>query len=78
MKLITRKSECRRDPQSLLVKSPKEAIRKTLNNYVVKDGVIVKIYQPSYISKEEIVLRGEHSTDITIKLHDHSFATPNK
>jgi len=67
MKLITRKSECKKDANEQLVKSPKEAIRKTLSNYLIKNGVIVKVYQPSYISKEEIVLN-----DLTIKLNNNN------
>jgi len=57
MKLITRKSECRRTNNNMLVKSQKEAIRKTLSNYEVKDGYILKAYLPSYVSKEALVLR---------------------
>jgi hypothetical protein len=69
MKLVTRKSECKKDT-NVLVTSPKEAIRKTLSNYLIKNGVIVKIYQPSYISKEEIVLN-----DLTIKLNNNNSRT---
>lgn len=57
MKLITRKSECRPGKMNSLVKSPKEAIRRTLSNYEVKNGMIVKAYLPSYVSKEALVLR---------------------
>ncbi len=56
MKLVTRKSECIKVNNTGLVKSPKEAIRKTLSNYLISDGVIIQIYQPSYVSKEEAVL----------------------
>jgi hypothetical protein len=69
MKLITRKSECRTSIRINLVKSPKEAIRKTLERYLVKDGRIINIYQPSYVSREEIVLRNmNHCADISIRL----------
>jgi len=69
MKLITRKSECKTSIPVSLVKSPKEAIRKTLERYLVKDGRIINIYQPSYVSKEEMVLRNMNScADISIKL----------
>ncbi len=56
MKLVTRKSECRPKQAQLLVKSPKEAIRRTLSNYEIVDGVIVRAYLPSYVSKDAIVL----------------------
>jgi hypothetical protein len=73
MKLITRKSECIKAKNERLVKSPKEAIRKTLNNYFIKDGIIVKVYQPSYISKEEVVLRDRSfAADLTINLKNNS------
>ena len=69
MKLITRRSECRTSVRIGLVKSPKEAIRKTLKNYLVKDGRIVSIYQPSFVSREEMVIRNmNHCADISIRL----------
>lgn len=72
MKLITRKSECIKAEKSLLVKSPKEAIRRTLNNYWVVDGVIIDVYQPSYISKQEAVLvAAEYSNNFTIKFENN-------
>ena len=72
-KLITRKSECRLSNRNKLVKSPKEAIRKTLSNYQIKDGYIVKAYLPSYVSKEEIVLRNVIEYDeIAIKLDNRN------
>ena len=71
MKLITRKSECKKETNERLIKSPKEAIRKTLSNYLIQNGVIIKVYQPSYISKEEIVLRdAKYLNDLTIKLNN--------
>ncbi len=68
MKLITRKSECKRDRQNVLIKSPKEAIRKTLSNYLIKDGLIVKAYLPSYVSKDEMVLRNVTDEEVSVKL----------
>lgn len=69
MKLITKKSECKRIEKSELVKSPKEAIRKTLSNYLIKDGLIIKAYLPSYVSKEEMVLRNQATNDeVSVKL----------
>ena len=73
MKLITRKSDCIKPGSRRLVKSPKEAIRKTLNNYVIMDGVIVTVYQPSYISKDAAVLRdSNYNNDITITLENNN------
>ncbi len=69
MQLVTRKSECKTSMRMNLVKSPKDAIRKTLKNYLVKDGRILSIYQPSYVSREEMVLRNMNEcADISIKL----------
>jgi hypothetical protein len=56
MKLVTRKSECRQKQAQMLVKSPKEAIRRTLSNYEIVDGIIVRAYLPSYVSRDAIVL----------------------
>ena len=56
MKLVTRKSECRQKQVNMLVKSPKEAIRRTLSNYEIVDGIIVRAYLPSYVSRDAIVL----------------------
>jgi hypothetical protein len=73
MKLITRKSECRPGKMNSLVKSPKEAIRRTLSNYEVKNGLIVKAYQPSYVSKEALVLRNmEAFGDFAVMLDKHN------
>ena len=73
MKLITKKSECRSHSQHQLVKSPKDAIRRTLSNYLIKDGVIVNIYQPSYVSKEAAVLRDvKYKDNFTIQLSNSS------
>lgn len=73
MKLITKKSECRSHPRRLLVKSPKDAIRRTLSNYLIKDGVIIRVYQPSYVSKDLAVLRDvNYGNDLTIHLSGSS------
>ena len=61
VKLITRKSECRNHPRKQYIKSPKEAIRRTLSNYQIRDGIIVNVYQPSYVSKDAIVLRNQNN-----------------
>ncbi len=69
MKLITRKSECRPLAANLLVKSPKEAIRKTLSNYMIRDGYIIKAYLPSYVSKDTLVLRNvADNEDLSVQL----------
>ena len=77
MKLVIRKSECIKVDNGRLIKSPKEAIRKTLSNYLIKDGFIVNAYMPSFISNEEAVLRDDsYYSNITIKLqNNNSFTT---
>lgn len=73
MKLVTRKSECKKETNARLIKSPKEAIRKTLNNYLIENGVIIKVYQPSYISKEKIVLRdAKYLKELTLNLENNN------
>ncbi len=74
MKLITKKSECKRTDIARLVKSPKEAIRKTLSNYLVKDGLIVRAYLPSYVSKDSLVLRNGIDCEFSINLDTNKLA----
>lgn len=50
MELVTKKSECRGVSRHTLVKSPKEAMRKTLKNSLIKDGLVVKLFPASFIS----------------------------
>ena len=51
MELVTKKSDCKRLSRELLVKSPKEVIRRSLKQYVVKDNnFIVKTFYHSYNS----------------------------
>ena len=68
MKLITRKSECKSAGRERLVKSPKDAIRRTLSNYQIKDGFIVKAFLPSYVSKDALVLRNGVDREFAIML----------
>lgn len=70
MKLITRKSECKSAGRERLVKSPKEAIRRTLSNYLIKDGLIVKAFLPSYVSKDTLVLRNGIDSEFSIMLRN--------
>lgn len=51
--LITKKSECRRGGKDMRVTSPKEAIRRTLKNYLIKDGFIIRSFHrtPSLSNK---------------------------
>ena len=50
MELVTKKSECRGITRQELVKSPKEAMRKTLRNTLVRDGLVVKLFPASFVS----------------------------
>ncbi len=50
MELVTKKSECRGVVRNELVKSPKEAMRKTLKNSLVKNGLVVKLFPATIVS----------------------------
>ncbi|MCD6011134.1 MAG: hypothetical protein K0Q79_996 [Flavipsychrobacter sp.] len=75
MKLITKKSECKRADSTRLVKSPKDAIRKTLSNYEIKDGLIIKAYLPSYVSENALVLRNGADCEFSIMLDTNKLAS---
>ena len=69
MRLITRKSECKRIEANIPEHTPDEAIGTTLSSYCVKDGIIVRVNMRSYVSKEEMVIRNmSNYGDLSIKL----------
>ncbi len=58
MHLITRKSECRNRVGYARVLSPKQAIRRTLSEFEIRDGLVVRRSDVSYVSPNEIVING--------------------
>jgi hypothetical protein len=59
MELITKKSQCTKNRKNVLIKSPKEAIRRTLKNYLIKDGYIVKAYEPYTRASNDLIFSEE-------------------
>ena len=57
MELVTKKSECKGTLRSELIKSPKEAMRKTLKNSLVRDGLVVKLFPATVVSRN-----GKHNS----------------
>jgi len=61
MELVTKKSECKVLSKGELIKSPKEAMRKTLKNTLVRNGLVVKLFPATVMSsngKHDIGLWG--------------------
>ena len=59
MELVTKKSDCKGPVRNELVKSPKEAIKKTLQNSLEKEGLVVKLFPSSFVSKN-----GKYNTNL--------------
>ena len=53
MKLIKRKSECKSGTPDRVPGASAKFIGMELDNFVIRDGVILKAFDPLYISKEE-------------------------
>ncbi len=51
MELSTQKSDCLNFDRSLLVKSPKEAMRKTLRNTLERQGLVVNLFPTSFVTR---------------------------
>ena len=49
MELVTKKSECRGATRSDLVKSPKDAMRKTGKNNLTKEALVVKLFPATFV-----------------------------
>ncbi len=50
MELVTKKSACKGMSRDELIKSPKEAMRKTLKNTLTRDGLIVKLFPATVVT----------------------------
>ncbi len=67
MELIIKKSQCIKSQKDVRVKSPKEAIRKTLRNYLIKDGFIVRAYETPFSSTNQLMLREALSNRLSVR-----------
>ena len=52
MVLVTKKSECKGVLRGELVKSPKEAMRKTIKNSLVRNGLVVKLFPATIVTND--------------------------
>jgi len=50
MELVTKKSHCMMIDRNLLIKSQREARRKTLKNHLKRKGLIVNLFPASFIA----------------------------
>ena len=53
MELSTQKSDCLNFDRSLLVKSPKEAMRKTMRNALERQGLVVNLFPTSFVIRQK-------------------------
>ncbi len=51
MELSTQKSDWLNFDRRLLVKSPKEAMRKTLRNTLERQGLVVNLFPTSFVTR---------------------------
>ncbi|MCD6011341.1 MAG: hypothetical protein K0Q79_1203 [Flavipsychrobacter sp.] len=69
MEFVTRKSECKRSTQDVLIKSPKEISRRASKVHTPKYCIIVKPFHESFLPYKQIVFRGvTFSDDFSIEL----------
>ncbi len=53
MELSTQHTQCTDMNRSLLVKSPKEALRKTLKNRLEREGLVVMLFPASFVTRKK-------------------------
>ena len=70
MQLVTRKSECKKTAGfDVLIKSPRDIVRKITDHHTPKYCIIVKPFHESFLPYKQIVFRGvTFADDFSIEL----------